>query len=207
MTMGARGLAGLDVSRETLERLEIYELLLARWNPAINLVSKGTISEAWSRHFVDSAQTLSLAPLEARTWLDVGSGGGFPGMVVAIIAADLRPGLAVTLVDSDLRKAAFLGEVARRTGVDVAILSARAEEIRPTKADVMSARAFAPLATLLSLALRHLGPKGRGIFLKGARYEAEISEALEAFRFDLQKVPSQTDPKAVILSVGGITRV
>lgn len=207
MTADNRGLAGLDVSRETLERLEIYESLLAKWNPAINLVAKGTLSEAWSRHFIDSAQVLSLAPPETRTWMDVGSGGGFPGMVVAIIAAELRPRLTVTLVDSDLRKSAFLGEVARQTGVAVTISAGRAEELPPANADIMSARAFAPLTTLLTLAGRHLNPQGRGLFLKGARHEAEISDALESFRFDLQKVPSQTDPQAVILTVGGITRV
>lgn len=207
MTTDNRGLAGLDVSRETLERLEVYESLLAKWNPAINLVAKGTLSEAWSRHFVDSAQVLSLAPPDARTWVDVGSGGGFPGMVVAIIAAELRPGLTVTLVDSDLRKSAFLGEVARQTGVAVTINAGRAEELPPANADIMSARAFAPLTTLLTLAGRHLNPRGKGLFLKGARHEAELSDALESFRFDLQKVPSQTDPQAVILSVGGISRV
>lgn len=206
MTTDSRGLAGLDVSRETFERLQAYESLLGKWNPAINLVAKGTISEAWGRHFIDSAQIFGLAQPDARTWLDVGSGGGFPGMVVAIIAAELRPDLAVTLLDSDLRKAAFLGEVARQTGVQVTISAVRAEELPPARADVMSARAFAPLTTLLSLAERHLNPAGRGLFLKGARHEAEISGALESFRFDLQKVPSQTDPQAVILSVGGITR-
>lgn len=207
MTLDGRGLAGLDVSRETLGRLDVYETLLGKWNPAINLVSRDTISDAWSRHFIDSAQILALAPPEARTWLDVGSGGGFPGMVVAIIAAELRPGLLVTLIDSDQRKAAFLGEVARRTGVSVAIVPGRAEDHPPAMADVLSARAFAPLTTLLSLAERHLRPGGAGLFLKGARHEAEIADALEAFRFDLQKEPSQTDPQAVILSVGGITRV
>ncbi|MGL4280997.1 MAG: 16S rRNA (guanine(527)-N(7))-methyltransferase RsmG [Albidovulum sp.] len=207
MTTDKRGLAGLDVSRETLERLEAYKALLRKWNPAINLVARGTISDAWTRHFVDSAQVFALAPPNARRWLDVGSGGGFPGMVVAIIAAELRPELAVTLMDSDLRKAAFLGEVARQTGVNATISAGRVEDLSPAGADVMSARAFAPLTTLLSLAERHLNPQGRGLFLKGARHEAEIADALESFRFDLQKVPSQTDPQAVILSVGGISRV
>ncbi len=207
MTVGGRGLAGLDVSRETLERLELYESLLGKWNPAINLVARGTISDAWSRHFIDSAQILALAPPEARTWLDVGSGGGFPGMVVAIIAAEVRPDLSVTLIDSDQRKAAFLGEVARRTGVGVTIIPGRAEDHPPAMADVLSARAFAPLATLVALAERHLKPGGVGLFLKGARHHPEIADAREAFRFDLRKEPSQTDPQAVILSVGGITRV
>lgn len=207
MTNPDRGLAGLDVSRETLERLEIYESLLRRWNPAINLVAKGTIADAWTRHFLDSAQIFALAPPDARIWLDVGSGGGFPGMVVAIIAAELRPGLTVTLADSDLRKSAFLNEVARQTGIKATIRAGRVEDLPPARADIVSARAFAPLATLLSLTERHLSPGGTGLFLKGARHEEEIAQALETFRFDLQKVPSLTDPQAVILSVGGITRV
>jgi len=98
MTTGSRGLAGRDVSRETLERLEVYESLLGKWNPAINLVARGTIGAAWDRHFIDSAQILALAPSEVRTWLDVGSGGGFPGMVIAIIAAELRPGIGMVLM-------------------------------------------------------------------------------------------------------------
>lgn len=207
MTLGSGGLAGLDVSRETLERLQAYESLLTKWNPAINLVARGTIDDAWRRHFIDSAQILTLAPANATEWLDVGSGGGFPGMVVAIIAAELRPGLSVTLMESDLRKATFLGEVARQTGVAVTISAGRAEGLPPAGADVMSARALAPLKTLLALTERHLKRGGLGLFLKGARHEAEIADALESFRFDLQKIPSQTDPQAVILSVGGITRV
>lgn len=207
MTKSSRGLAGLDVSRETLERLEIYEALLRKWNPAINLVARGTMADAWARHFLDSAQIFVLAPPSAHRWLDIGSGGGFPGMVVAIIAAELRPGLSVTLMDSDLRKAAFLNEVARQTGVKATISAGRVEDLPPIGADVISARAFAPLSTLLSLTERHLSPGGTGLFLKGARHEEEIAQALESFRFDLQKVPSQTDPQAVILSVGGITRV
>lgn len=207
MTSSGSGLAGLDVSRETLERLEAYEALLGKWNPAINLVAKGTIADAWTRHFLDSAQIFALAPPIARTWLDIGSGGGFPGMVVAIIAAELRPRLSVTLMDSDLRKAAFLNEVARQTGIEATITAGRVEDLPPVGADVISARAFAPLTTLLALTERHLKPGGTGLFLKGARHQQEIAQALESFRFDLQKVPSQTDPQAVILSVGGITRV
>lgn len=207
MTDSDRGLAGLDVSRETLERLETYEALLRKWNPAINLVARGTMADAWARHFLDSAQIFALAPPIARTWLDIGSGGGFPGMVVAIIAAELRPGLSVTLMDSDLRKAAFLNEVARQTGIEATITAGRVEDLLPVGADVISARAFAPLTVLLALTERHLRPGGTGLFLKGARHQQEIAQALESFRFDLQKVPSQTDPQAVILSVGGITRV
>jgi 16S rRNA (guanine527-N7)-methyltransferase len=207
MTSSDHRLPGLDVSRETLGRLELYESLLRKWNPAINLVSKTTLSDAWSRHFVDSGQLLALAPVDAASWVDLGSGGGFPGLVIAILAEELRPDLSVTLVESDQRKAAFLAEVARQTGVAVAVKAERAETLTPCNCDILSARALAPLKDLLTLSLRHLKPGGVGLFLKGAQSGAEVAEALETFRFTLQKIPSQTDPMAVILSVGGISRV
>lgn len=207
MTVAARRIPGVDVSRETIGRLTLYESLLHRWNPAINLVSRATLADAWTRHFIDSAQLLSIAPPAARTWVDIGSGGGFPGLVVAVLAKELRPGLAVTLVESDLRKAAFLAEAARQTEVVVTIRTERAEKLTLCGSDIISARALAPLRHLLSLAERHLGPGGAGLFPKGARADTEVAEALETFRFTLQKIPSQTDPMAVILSVGGISRV
>ncbi len=207
MILSKRSLPGLDVSRETIDRLERYEALLRKWNTKINLVSRATLEDVWVRHFIDSAQLLCLAPSEATTWVDLGSGGGFPGLVVAILAQELRPELAVTLVESDLRKAAFLREAARATGVPVVIKTARAETLTPCNADILSARALAPLAVLLALAERHLRPGGTCLFLKGAQADTEVAEALETFRFTLQKIPSQTDPMAVILSVGGITRV
>lgn len=202
-----RRFPGLDVSRETIERLTLYESLLRKWTPAINLVSRATLADAWTRHFIDSAQLLSAAPVGAKAWVDIGSGGGFPGLVVAVLAKELRPDLAVTLVESDVRKAAFLAEAARRTEVAVAIKAERAETLTPCDSDIISARALAPLHRLLALAERHLAPGGIGLFLKGAQADAEVAEALETFRFSLQKTPSQTDPMAVILSVGGISRV
>lgn len=202
-----RRLPGLDVSRETITRLGLYESLLHKWNPAINLVSPGTLADSWARHFVDSAQLLSVAPADAKTWLDLGSGGGFPGLVVAVLAKELRPNLAVTLVESDARKAAFLAEAARQTDVAVTIKVERVEMLTPCNSDIISARALAPLARLLAMAEEHLAPGGTGLFPKGAQADAEVAEALETFRFTLQKIPSQTDPMAVILSVGGISRV
>lgn len=202
-----RRLPGLDVSRETITCLGLYESLLHKWNPAINLVSRGTLADSWARHFVDSAQLLSVAPADAKTWLDLGSGGGFPGLVVAILAKELRPNLAVTLVESDARKAAFLAEAARQTDVAVTIKVERVEMLTPCNSDIISARALAPLARLLAMAEQHLAPGGTGLFPKGAQADAEVAEALETFRFTLQKIPSQTDPMAVILSVGGISRV
>ncbi len=207
MTAPGRALAGLNVSRETLERFELYEALVRKWNPTINLVSRSTIDHIWQRHFADSAQLLGFASDSARSWADLGSGAGFPGLVVTMLARELRPRLKVTLVESDRRKAAFLTEVVRRTDLSVAVIAERAETLTPLNADIISARALAPLRTLMALAERHLKPRGTGLFLKGARSAAEVKDALETFRFTLQKFPSQTDPGAVILSVGEITRV
>ncbi len=207
MTACGALLLGLDVSRETCGRLELYESLLKKWNPEINLVSRATLGEIWTRHFADSAQLLFCAPETARHWVDLGSGGGFPGLVVAILARELRPGLSVTLVESDLRKCTFLREVARQTGTPVTVLAERAESLPPLDADVVSARALAPLRDLLRLAARHLKPGGTALFPKGANHDSELSDALETFRFTFQKRASQTDPQAVILAIGDLACV
>ena len=198
---------GLDVSRETAERLAEYASLLRAWNPKINLVSKQTLADLESRHFADSAQLLALAPRDATTWADLGSGGGFPGLVIAILAAESRPGLRVTLVESDQRKAVFLRTVAQRTGVPVTVLADRIETIPPLGADVLSARALAPLTTLLDHADRHLSPSGTALFPKGANWRAEVDEALERWRFRCENLPSVTSPDGAILRIGEIHRV
>jgi 16S rRNA (guanine527-N7)-methyltransferase len=199
--------AATGVSRETLERLRRYAALLEKWTPVINLVARSTLPRLWTRHFLDSAQLLDHAPDGARIWADLGAGGGFPGLVVAILAAESRPALRVTLVESDARKSAFLLTAAREIGVDVRVETARAEELAPLGADVVSARALAPLHRLLPLAERHLAPGGVCLFPKGAAHEQEIAEALASWRFEVQKLPSRTDPAAVILKIGGLARV
>ena len=198
---------GLDVSRETAERLAEYAALLRGWNPKINLVSKQTLAAVETRHFADSAQLLALAPADATTWADLGSGGGFPGLVVAILAIEARPALRVTLVESDQRKAAFLRTVAQRTGVPVAVLAERIETIPPLGADVLSARALARLATLLDYAQLHLAPSGTALLPKGANWRAEVAEALERWRFRCENLRSATSPDAAILRIGEIHRV
>lgn len=194
------------VSRETTARLEIFAAVLTKWNPAINLVAKSTIPDLWNRHILDSAQVFDLCPPQADRWVDLGTGGGFPGMVVAIIAAELRPALRVVLVESDQRKAAFLRAVMAETKIPVDIQAVRAESLAAQAADVVSARALAPVSLLLSYAARHLKPGGSAILLKGANADAEIAEALASWRFTVQKTPSKTDPQAVVLTIGELTR-
>lgn len=199
--------AETGVSRETMSRLDTYSALLKKWNPAINLVSKSTMPEHWTRHFLDSAQILDLSEKKVGLWADIGTGGGFPGLIVAILAAERAPELRVVCVESDTRKATFLRTVARETGIDVEVISERGETLAPLNANVVSARAFAPLVKLLDHTERHLAPDGQAIFLKGAGYEAEVSESLETWAFQLDTYPSKTDPAATILKLGDIHRV
>lgn len=196
-----------DVSRETCDRLSLYAALLTKWNPAINLVSKSTIPALWSRHFADSAQLLELAEIRNGSWADLGSGGGFPGMVVAILAAEKYPGLNITCVESDQRKATFLRTVARETGVDATVISERIEALPPLNADVVSARALAPLPALVSYANRHLAPEGIALFQKGTGQAKEVDLALASWAFRLDTIPSRTDRESTILKLRSIRRV
>jgi len=198
-------LAQVDVSRETLARLNAFAALLAKWNPAINLVAPSTLGQLWTRHFLDSAQVLEVAP-DGQSWADIGTGGGFPGLIVAILAAEKRPDLRVTCIESDLRKATFLRTVARETGVEVEVISKRIEQVEPLGADILSARALASLTQLLAFAERHLSPDGRALFLKGANHATEVKEALEMWSFRADTYPSKTSSEAVILSLGDIHR-
>jgi 16S rRNA (guanine527-N7)-methyltransferase len=197
--------AAFDVSRETIERLEAYEALLRQWQKAVNLVAPSTLDAVWHRHFADSAQIARLAPPGARSWIDLGSGAGFPGLVVAILLADPRSshlrggGVApgITLIESDSRKCAFLREVARKTGITVDILSTRIEQAT-TQAkvgppEVVSARALAPLDRLLGLAAPLFTPSTVGVFLKGRDAALEIKTAAKAWTFAVEMVPSITE--------------
>lgn len=199
-------LEAVSVSRETERRLDTFAELLTKWNRHINLVSASTLKDLWSRHFLDSAQLLSLAEGRSGLWLDVGTGGGFPGIVVAIIAAEAQPDLRVRCIESDQRKATFLRTVARECGVSVEVLSERVERVEPAGADVISARALAPLDDLLAYAQRHLKPGGLALFLKGAGYREELETALVNWRFQVDTYPSKTNPDAVVLKIGDIER-
>ncbi|MCB1368561.1 MAG: 16S rRNA (guanine(527)-N(7))-methyltransferase RsmG [Rhodobacteraceae bacterium] len=208
MTDGAESFqTAFNVSRETIERLEVFESLLIRWNPAINLVSKATLSQIWDRHFTDSAQIWKLRPESARSWLDLGSGAGFPGLVIAVLAAEQEPALHVALVESDARKSTFLANTAREMGIDVTIHTERAENLEPQRADIISARALAPMHKLLGYAMRHRNDRSICLFLKGANHESELTEARKYWTFDLQKTPSRTGSGGVILKIGAFGRV
>ena len=198
--------AGVTVSRETMSALKSFESLVRRWNPAINLVSKASLTELWNRHIVDSAQLFGLCPKAAKTWVDIGSGGGFPGLVVVILAAEGRPELLVTLVESDQRKAAFLRHVLLTLQLKAVVRSERIESIEALNADVVSARALARLPQLLSVASKHLRDDGLALFPKGARYAEELEEAQKYWAFDTEIKPSCSDAEAAILLIRKINR-
>lgn len=198
--------AAFDVSRETLDRLKTYEQLVRQWQKAVNLVAPSTLDDIWHRHFADSAQIVALAP-DAASWIDLGSGGGFPGLVVAILMAgrERAEPFRITLVESDTRKSAFLREVARKTGVAVDILSTRIEiaatQDRVAAPQVVSARALAPLDRLLGLAAPLSSPATVGLFLKGREAAAEVEAARRTWTFTAEMVPSITEPSGRIIVV------
>lgn len=223
MTSGARPavrrITGADsfrsafqVSRETLGRLQTYADLVVRWQPAVNLVAPASLPEMWHRHFADSAQVLPLVPVAARSFADLGSGGGFPGLVLAILLAGERGGYdRFVLVESDRRKCAFLREAARQCGIAVEIVSTRIES-RETQDSVgqvgiVTARALAPLSRLLGLAAPLFGPDTIGIFPKGRGAAEEVEAARREFAFDVQLEPSRTDEDGAIAVVRGLTAI
>jgi 16S rRNA (guanine527-N7)-methyltransferase len=195
---------GIDVSRETRDRLEAMAHNLVRWNKAINLVGKATLEEIWTRHFLDSAQLQALIPANTRKLVDLGSGAGFPGLVIAA----LRPGIEVTLIESDSRKAAYLGDAARRMELAVPpkVVAGRIEAVEPAQAEVVTARALAPLSKLLEWAERHRGDTAICLFHKGKGWQAELTEALKDWDIPSQPFASVTDLDAVILRVDAYKR-
>ncbi len=197
----------LDVSRETLEKLRVYVDLLKKWNPRINLVAKSTIENAWSRHIEDSLQVFHVKQLPVGKWTDIGTGGGFPGLVAAIVAADIAPAMEFSFIESDQRKCAFLRTVLRETGTRATVLAQRIETAPAQGADILSARALADLPTLLGFAELHRSPSGVALFPKGATWEKEVKIAQESWRFELEVLKSRTSPDSVILKIGEIARV
>jgi 16S rRNA (guanine527-N7)-methyltransferase len=192
-----------SVSHETIERLELYARQLVRWQKAVNLVAPATLPQMWQRHFADSAQLVALAP-NAKKWVDLGSGAGFPALVIAIMLAN-QGECAVHLIESNARKCAFLSEVARQTGAPVHVHCGRIADVLPgavPAVDVITARALAPLDKLLELALPFFGAASAGLFLKGREAEVEIADARKRWVFDPKIHPSISNMQGRVLEIG-----
>jgi len=193
--------AKTGVSDDVLNRLQTYADLLLKWQATINLVGSGTLPQVWSRHMLDSAQLALFIPVGSRV-VDLGSGAGFPGLVLAIIA-----GVDMHLVESDQRKCAFLREVNRATQARVHIHTARIEDMKSLEADVVTARALANLDTLLGYADIHRLSTGKCLFLKGKRWKEELTEAQKHWSMAALNHPSRTDSAGRILELSDLKRV
>jgi 16S rRNA (guanine527-N7)-methyltransferase len=195
--------ARIGATSERLEAVESYRRMLAQANQQMNLVGDSTLTEFWRRHFVDSAQLLWFAP-EARTWADLGSGAGLPGLVLAILLKG-RAGAQVHLVESMAKRCRFLNEVVEALDLPAVVHNARAESLA-LKVEVVTARACAPLDRLLGYARPFFERGARGLFLKGGEVAAEIAEARKAWRFEAETFESLSDPRGRVLSIEGLAR-
>ena len=194
--------AASGVSRETLARLETYAALLTEWRDRASLVSRVSLTDLWRRHMLDSAQLLGLAPSSARVWVDLGSGAGFPGMVLAVMGAR-----EVHLIESNARKCRFLHTVARATRTPVRIHCARIESLDPWPADVVTARALAPLATLLQHARPFFVDHTVGLFPKGQHVETELTAVPKYRTIVSRRVASLSDRRGTVLIVKGMSHL
>ena len=203
----ARALKLTPVSRETEARLDSFVELLLTWQARINLIAPSTIPEVWTRHIADSLQLIALAP-DAKIWVDFGSGGGFPAIPIACALAK-TPGAHVHLVESNGKKAAFLREAIRQLALPASVHQMRAEkfgESWPGRADVVTARALAPLKTLFDQTFPLIANGAVGLFLKGQDVAAELTEAAKYWRIEASKVPSKTSPDGCVVVVRGLER-
>lgn len=203
----SRVLAEHNVSRETAQALDLYVTQLTRWQTVKNLVGPATLAEVWQRHVADALQLLTIAP-EARRWLDLGSGAGIPGLILAI-AGKQRGDFHVELVESNARKCAFLSDTARLTGAPVTVHNARIESVIGQRSgiDIVCARALAPLTQLLAWSEPLLTSGTVGLFPKGRDAAAELTEAEDAWTFTRDLIPSRTDSQARIVRVTSLSRV
>ena len=200
--LDAQGFAEIvPVSRETLAQLEAYAALLTRWSTRINLVGRDTIPDLWRRHILDSAQLRAFVPERARSMIDLGSGAGFPGLVLAILGI---PG--VELLEADSRKCVFLREAVRITEAEAMIRPCRIEAVPPHPVDVVTARACAPLDRLLGLAEPFLAPDSECLFLKGERVEEELTLARKGWTMAASRSQSRSDPRGVVLRLQQVAR-
>ncbi len=193
------------VSRETLGRLQRYEAVLRHWQKAINLVSTASLEDLWRRHMLDSAQLFPLLPEGTRSLLDIGSGAGFPGLILALMGVP-----EVHLVESDARKSAFLLEALRQSAPELIgqlrLHSRRVEALAPFPVDVVTARACAPLPELLELSEPFLGPNGICLFLKGEQADAELTAAAKDWKMEIERIPSRSESKGAVLRLAHVSR-
>ncbi|NKB29280.1 MAG: 16S rRNA (guanine(527)-N(7))-methyltransferase RsmG [Rhodobacteraceae bacterium] len=188
-----------NVSRETMARLTTYVALLEKWNCRINLIAPATTEDIWNRHIRDALQLYPMAKT-AQKWADLGSGGGLPGLVVAIQAVELG-GPDMVLIESDQRKAAFLRQVIQQLDLKARVAIDRIESLEPLNTQVVSARALAPLPKLLGYVARHLASDGKALLPKGRSWKSELSNAQQRWTFDYKVWQSRTDPEAAILEI------
>jgi len=197
--------ATCDVSRETLQRLGRYADTLVKWQKSINLVAAESLKDLWRRHILDSAQLQALLPPQIQSLVDMGSGAGFPGLVLAILGVP-----NVHLIESDARKCVFLAEAARAAGLEVGnnpiIHRSRLEDVVDLRVDVVTARACAPLRQLLDYAEPFLQPDSICLFPKGARVDEELTEAEKTWRMSVERFPSLSDPSGTILRMKQVAR-
>ena len=188
-----------NVSRETISCLNLYESLLRKWNNKTNLVSKNSLSDVWVRHFLDSAQLVMHCKAENKLWLDFGSGAGFPGVVSAILLRDRGIETSFVLVEKNKTKALFLGELKRRLSLSFEIICDDLKEINPINADIISARAFSPLESLLPVSSYHGKENSVSLFLKGKNLKEELDKTFKIwfFQYDIIKSISSIDGKII----------
>lgn len=203
----AKALAITPISRETEQRLDAFIALVLQWQKTTNLIATSTIPEIWTRHVADSLQLLDLAP-GAKIWIDFGSGGGFPGIPIACALAQ-TPGAQVHVVESYGKKAAFLREAARATGAPVTVHAERIENFGDSfkdRADVVTARALAPLNLLCDQAFPLIARGAIGLFLKGQDVEVELTETAKYWTIQPDLVPSRTAPDGRIVIIRRLDR-
>ena len=195
-----------DVSRETIEKLQAYVALVEKWTAKINLISKQSVRNIWDRHILDSAQIFTLAP-DSGKWVDLGSGGGFPAIVISILSQEFGGRHEVLMVESDQRKAVFLRTEVRELGLKANAIADRIERVTPMQADILSARALSDLDTLLGFAEIHLRSTGTAIFPKGETWEKEDRTAREMWSYHCDVTKSRSNSNAAILKIKDIARV
>ncbi len=191
----------LNVSRETLKSFYEYEALLSKWNEKINLVSKNTLVNIWERHFLDSGQIIKHVEASGKRWVDVGSGAGFPGLVVALLLRDRRIDCELVLVEKNPKKGFFLKEVIRKLNLSVEVVNDNIDTLEPLNADILTARAFSELNNLIEIAFRHRKKEGICLFLKGENYRIELDKTLNYWFFDYDIVDSLSSSSGKIIRV------